>query len=47
MKMKGRGLRGHMLENFLDLPQMKKSLVGLNECEVRARNEFDWGVVRL
>ena len=45
--MKGRGLRGHMLENFLDLPQMKKSLVGLNECEVRARNEFDWGVVRL
>ena len=27
---------------FLDLPQTEKSLVGLDECEVCARNEFDW-----
>ena len=27
---------------FLDLPQTEKLLVGLDECEVCARNEFDW-----
>ena len=36
-------MEGHMLETFLGLPQIEKSLVGLGECEMRARNGFDWG----
>ena len=27
---------------LLDLPQIEKSLVFLDDCEVHARNEFDW-----
>ena len=35
--------KSHVVK-LLDLPQIEKSLVGLDECEMRERNELCWGV---